>query len=150
MTLPGVKGTLPGRAGTVPTAMRMFLAWTGVFRSVAGDAERVGIDERGGAEHQGDPVALHLVADDVHFGADDMLGAVKQVGHVDVVLDGVAGAIKRTLVDAGEVQDGFADGFGGDGPGVDAHAADAVGAFDDGDGFSEFSGIEGGLLAGRA
>jgi hypothetical protein len=33
---------------------------------------------------------------------------------------------------------------------MDANAADAVGALDDYNGFAELSGIEGGLLAGRA
>ena len=116
----------------------------------AGDAQRVGIEERRAAEEHGDSVAAHLAADDIDFGSDYVVGAVKQVGHVDVVLDGVAGAVERALLDAGEMQDGFADGLGGDGSGVNADAADAVGAFDDGDGFAEFSGVEGGLLAGRA
>jgi hypothetical protein len=58
--------------------------------------------------------------------------------------------INRTLADSREMQNSFANGLGWNGSGVDADAADAVRALDDSYGFSEFSGVEGGLLAGGA
>jgi len=33
-----------------------------------------------------DAVALHLVADDIHFSADDVPGAIEQIIHGDLVL----------------------------------------------------------------
>jgi hypothetical protein len=48
------------------------------------------------------------------------------------------------------MKNGFTNRFGWNRSGMDANAADAVGALNDYNGFAELSGIEGGLLAGRA
>lgn len=110
MTMPGVNGTWLGRGdGSDGDENKL-----GVQLSVliaANDVERVRIDEGGGAEHQGDAVAFHLAADDFHLGAHDMVGAVEEVGHVDVVLDGIAGAVDGAFAQSGEMKDRFANGF---------------------------------------
>ena len=49
-----------------------------------------------------------------------------------------------------EIEDGFAEGFAGDGAGVGADAADDLFALDDADFLAQFGGLDGGFLPGGA
>ena len=113
------------------------------------DADLIGIDEAGDAVDDVDAVARELGLGDVDLGLDDGLDAEGEVGHGDFFLDPVVHAVDRLVVVAGEVHDGFAHGFGGDGAGVDADAADDGAGLDDGDALLHLGGGHGGTLAGR-
>src|SRR2546430_15708067 len=52
----------------------------------------------------------------------------------------------RSVLVAGKVQHSFADGFAGDGAGVDGRAANDLEFFDQRDAFAEFGGLDGGAL----
>src|SRR5207247_2501148 len=95
-------------------------------------------------------VAFHVRADDVDFMPDNMLCAIKQVGHRDVFLDDIRLTVESALAQAGEMQYRLAHGFGGDGSGLDAGAADARDALDEGNLFAKLGGAESGLLPRRA
>jgi len=75
--------------------------------------------------------------------------AIEQIIHGDLVLDRIAIAIDSPLAQAGQVQNGLADRFGGNGAGVDADAADPVGAIDQGHALAMLGGIQRRLLPGR-
>ena len=145
-----LNGTVAGVAGRVPVAMRNLSAVI-MFDVVAVlDLEEVGAFEAGGAPDQVDAVAVELVADDGEFVVDDLLGDVDEVFDGDVAFGAEVFAEEAAFVGAGEVEDGFAEGLGGDGAGVDAGAAEDGIFFDDADGFAELGGLDGGLLAGGA
>ncbi len=113
------------------------------------DADLMGIDEVGDAMDNVDAVARELGLGDVHLGFDDSLHAEGQVGHGDLFLDPVIHAVESAVVVTGEVQNGFAHGFGGDGAGVDADAADHGKGLDNGHALLHFGGGDGGSLPGR-
>ena len=64
---------------------------------------------------QFDAVALELMADDVELMLDDMVRAIEQICHGDVLLDGIRRAVETVLAVSGKMQDRFAQGFAGDG-----------------------------------
>ena len=113
------------------------------------DADLVGIEEAGDAVDHVDAVARELGLGHVHLGLDDGLDAEGQVGHGDLFLDPVVHAVDGAVVVAGEVEDGFAHGLGGDGAGVDADAADDGAGLDNGHALFHFGGGHGGALPGR-
>jgi hypothetical protein len=141
-------GTLGESAGLVPTAMMMRSASSVV--SVCGPSTRTwwGSTKAGDAVDHVDAVARELRLGHVHFGLDDGLDAEGQVGHGDLFLDPVVHAVDGAVVVAGEVQDGFAHGLGGDGAGVDADAADDGAGLDDGHALLHLGGGHGGALPG--
>src|SRR5579875_914245 len=59
-----------------------------------------------------------------------MLDAKGEIGHGDPLLHAIVHAVDGAVVVAGEVEDGFPHGLGGDSPGVDADAAHRAHAFD--------------------
>jgi hypothetical protein len=75
--------------------------------------QRVRPREFGAPGEEGDPVPLHLGADDVDLARDDLVAAEQQVVHRDVVLHGVGRAVVRALGDPAQVEDGFAERLGG-------------------------------------
>jgi len=97
-----------------------------------------------------DAVAHQLVARDVNFVADHMVGAEQQVIHRDVLLDGVRRAVHPALAVAGEVQHGLAQRLAGGGPAVDAHPADHGFALDEGHALVQFGSLDRRALSGRA
>src|ERR1700722_7892793 len=119
ITVRSSNSTLAGRAGRAAAA-------------VAGvDLDRVRVDEPAGPGQDRDPVTGQLAAHHVHLAADHVGGPGSQVTDGDLVLDPVALPVHLPLVQAGEVQDGLAQGLGRDRAGVQAHAADHVLALDD-------------------
>ena len=118
--------------------------------AVAGvDLHRVRVDEGTGTGQDRDPVARQLAAHHVHLTAHHVLGAGSQVGDGDLVLDPVSLPVHLPLVEAGQVEDGLAQGLGRDRAGVQAHAADHVLALHDRDPPFELGGGDGRLLPAR-
>ena len=78
-------------------------------------------------------VAVQLGAYHIGLAGDHVLGARRQVGDRDVVLDLVARTVELALVGAGEVEHRLAQRLGRDRAGVHADAADHALAVDDGD-----------------
>ena len=112
------------------------------------DLNVIGIGEMGDAVHHFDSVARELRLGDVDFSLDDGLDAEGQVGHGDFFLDPVVDAVERAVVVAGKVQHRFAHGLGGDGAGVDAHAAHHRTGLDDRHALVHLGGGHGGALPG--
>jgi hypothetical protein len=124
----------------------------GLFRllvAVSND-QSMWIDEARGPKHQIYIVASHLFLNDVDLFGDDVAAAEGQVFHRDVLFEPVFGSIHGALMKPGEVENGFAERFAGNGAGVDADTPDNLGALDDADFFAEFGGLHRGLLAGGA
>ena len=96
-----------------------------------------------------DAVAGELGVGYVHFSLDDGLNAEGQVGHGDLFFDPVVDAVECAVVVAGEVEDGFAHGFGGDGAGVDADASDKGTGLDNDHALLDFGSGHCGALPGR-
>jgi len=119
------------------------------------DSQRMRVLKAGLAGDDLDLVAAHVLADDLHLGADDLLAARDQV------LDGDLGppasapafaravAVKSALLDAGQVQHGLPQRLAGDGPGVGADAAEDAVALDEGDALAELGRLDRGLLPRR-
>ena len=74
--------------------------------------------------HHIDAVARQLRLGHVDLGSDHRLDPEGQVGHGDLLLHTVVDAVDRAVVIAGKMQNRLAHGLRGDGPGVDADAAD--------------------------
>ena len=130
----------------VPVAMTTWSALM-VWEENSRETRRVcGSSKRASPQRISMLVAHHLFADDADLGADDLPATGDQVVHGD--LGAVAVAVKAPLLDAGQVQHGFAQGFAGDGAGVGADAADDGVALDERDLLAELGGLDGGLLAG--
>jgi hypothetical protein len=114
------------------------------------DLNAMRIEEAGGAGDDVDAVAGELSLDDIDFSFDDIKGAEGKIGHADVFLHAVIGAIDALVLVARKMEDSFADGFAGDGAGVDGDATDDFEAFDERGAFAELGGLNGRALAGRA
>ncbi len=108
------------------------------------------IEEGCGADDKIHRVADQLVLNHFLLGFDDMVATLGEVLESDIFFDPVAGAVKVALSESGKEQHRFAQRFARDRAGVDADAADDFLAFDDGDFFADLSGLDRGLLAGRA
>ena len=90
------------------------------------------------------------MADDLGFLDDDVITSEEEVfGHGDVFLDGEGRAVDATLSEAGEVEDGFTEGLGGDGAGVYAYPAHHLPAFADSNLLPQLGGLYSGALTGR-
>lgn len=109
----------------------------------------MGIDKTGLTLDHVDTIAGHLILDDLDFARDHMVGAEGEILDGDVGFHPVAGAVQIALSEAGQIQDGFAQGFAGNGAGIDADPADHLLALDDPDFLSELGGLYGGFLPGR-
>ena len=114
----------PGRAGAGRDHEDVGAQALGVVR--AGDLQQVGRDEVGLAPDQLDVVAVEVAADQIELVADDLLADEDEVGDGDVLLDAIALAEQPAVAGAGEVQDGLAQGLGGDRAGVDRRAAETL------------------------
>ncbi len=108
------------------------IGFEGGFGLRAFDVHFVRVDKAGDAVEHINAVARELRFGDVDFSFYDGLNAEGQVGHGDFFFDPVVDAVDGAVVVAGEVEDGLAHGFGGDGSGVDADAADDGAGFDNG------------------
>jgi len=88
-----------------------------------------------------------VLPNDFHFGADNLLAASDQVFNRDFRLAAppaaaaIAVTVKAALLDAREVQDRFAQGFGGDSAGVGAGTAEDPVALDQGYLLAELGGL---------
>ncbi len=109
-----------------------------------------GIEEAGAAEHDFHAVARELRLGDVHLGLDHLVDPETEVGHGDLFLHVVVDAVDALVLEAGEVHDGFAHGLAGDGPGVDAGAADDLAALDDRHLAAALGRLNGGALSRRS
>src|SRR6478609_7482280 len=107
------------------------------------------IDETGRAADHVDAVAGHLILDDGDLVRDHVVGAEGEVLDRDVGFHTIAGAVEIALSEAGQVEDGLAQGFAGNGAGMDANAADHLLPLDDANVFSELGGLNRRLLTGR-
>src|SRR4026207_201088 len=108
------------------------------------------IDETGVAADHVDTVAGHLILDDGDLVRDHVVGAEGEVFNRNVGFHPIPGAIEIALSEAGQVQDSLAQGFTGNGSGMDTDATDHLLSLDDADVLSELGGLNGGLLTGRA
>jgi hypothetical protein len=97
-----------------------------------------------------DAVAGELMTRDIDLVTDDVGGAEEQIAHRDVLLDAVGRAIDAALTIAGQMKDGLAEGFGGDGSGVDADPANSDFPLDNGDALVKFCRLDCGPLPGGA
>ena len=116
--------------------------------AVACDFDRVIVDEPGVAFVNRHPVATQLRLDDLDLARHHRVGTKHQVLHRDVVFQGVAAAVERSLPQAAEVQDGLAQRLAGNGAGVDANSADAALALDHGHFLAQLRGADRGFLSG--
>ena len=112
-------------------------------------AHLVRIDEPGNAVHHVDAVARQLRFGHVHLGLDHRLHAEGQVRHGDLFLHPVVHAIDGAVVVAGQVQHRLAHGLGGNGAGVDAHAANHLPGLDHSHAFAHLGRGHGGSLPRR-
>src|SRR5579883_1370456 len=112
--------------------------------------QRMRVNEFGRAADQLNVVARQLALDDIDLSLDHVLDAQRQVGHRDLVLNAVVYAVDILVVVAGEVKDSFAEGFAGDGAGIDADAAQNFAALDDGDALAHFGALNRRALPSRA
>src|SRR5450432_4083055 len=97
-----------------------------------------------------DIVAAELGLDDFDLAQHDRLRAKGQVRHGDAVFENISAAIKSALAKAAQVEHGFAYGFAGNRPGVNADAANGSLAVNDGDLLTHLGSADGGLLPRRA
>ena len=75
---------------------------------------------------------------------------VLQVRCRNVVFDFIGSAVETAFSPAGEIEDGFAQGFTGNGPGMHRDAADTREFLNDQDAFVELRGLDRGAPACRA
>ena len=141
--------TVAGRAGRVPVAMMIFSAVTLVLAAAPSvDLDRVRVGEPAGAVFR---IATWLRDSWLRMTSIsrpiDMLGAGRQVGDGDVLLDPVALAVQLALAQAGQVEHRLAQRLRGDRAGVDADPADHVASLDHGDAAAELGRGDRGLLA---
>jgi len=87
------------------------------------DRQGVRVDEAGAAVEHRDAVAQELVADHLALRLDDVPRAQRDVVHGDGLLEAVALAVDRALVEPGQIEDRLPDRLRGDRPGVHARAA---------------------------
>lgn len=111
------------------------------------DLDAMGVEEAGRAGDDIDAIARELALDNVNFRLDDVGGAKAEIGHGDVFLHMVVGTIDTLIFVSGKVKDGFANGFAGDGAGVNGTATDDFEALDESGAFAELGGLDGGALA---
>ena len=107
----------------------------------------MGIEKAGDSVHYIDAVARELGFGHVDFGFDHRLHAEGEIGHGDLFLHAVVDAVDGAVVVAAEMEHGLAHGFGGDGAGVDAHAAHHLPGLDHGHAFAHLGRGHGGPLA---
>ena len=145
MTVRSSNSTDAGRAGRVPPAM---MIRRGADRLVGVlDPHRVRVLEAGLAGQQSDAVAAELLAHDRRLGRHDARRAVHQL--LERVLLGLldAGRVEHVERALGELlQHRLAQGLGGDRPGVDRDAAEALAALGHRHPLAELGGLDGGLL----
>ena len=128
--------------------MRIFSACS---RRVASDAV-VTVDcvcafEGGLAADQLDFVELEIFQDAAALHLDDFAFVVHEIVDRQIFFQRVVDSVQTALLEAGEIEGRFAKRLARDGAGVDAAAADDVGALDDGDAFAEVGGLGGGFFA---
>src|SRR4029077_5614575 len=97
----------------------------------------VRIEKAGGSRDDVDAVAGKLRANHIDFRFDDAQRAKGKIRHGDLFLDAIVDAIDALILIPGKVQDRFADGFAGNGAGVDGSSADHFQLFDERGAFSE-------------
>src|SRR5216683_915479 len=122
----------------------------GFVVALAAHADHVDVRGVGKAGHAGDDldaVARELRANDVDFGLDDVLRAEREIGHGDLFFHAIVHSVDVLVVEAGEVQHRFANGFAGNGSGVDGRAADDFELLDEGDALAELGGLDRRALA---
>ena len=104
---------------------------------------RVALEER----HM---VAQELVADDAALALDDLARPQREILDPDLLLEPVVLAVDAPLAEAGQVQDGLADGLRGDRAGVDGDPAEMAPPLDERDPLAQLRGLNGRSLPGRA
>ena len=109
-------GTLAGRAGIVPVAMTTTSAADDfkIVRPI--HIQNLGLIESGRAPDEFNVVAFQLIADQIQLVVHHLLADINEVGDGDVAFNSIAFAKQSALAHAGEIQHGFAQGFGGNGP----------------------------------
>ena len=88
-----------------------------------------------------DAPALHL---------DDFAFVVHEIVDGEIFFQRVVDAVEAALLQAGEIEGRFAQRFAGDRAGVDATAADVLGALDDRHALAEVGGLSAGFFASGA
>jgi len=109
----------------------------------------VRVDETCDSVDDVDVIPRELVADDVDLAFDHLAGPEPEILHGDVFLEPVAVSVDGPLADAGEVDDGLAEGLRRDRPAVDGDATDRP-PLDDRGAPAELRSLDGRLLPGRA
>ncbi len=114
------------------------------------DLDGVGVHERAVAGEDVHLEDVHAVANFVGLAGGDGVFAKEEVLHTDGALELALEAEESAVVVAGEEEGGFLEGFGGEGAGVGAGAAEAGFLFDEGDGAAVEGGEGGGFFPGWA
>ena len=97
------------------------------------------IQEPAAADHGLDLVAGELVLQHIDLVIEGPVQADHEILGLDVFFDAVGVAVEPALAPAGEIEDSLAQGFGGNGAGMDGHAANPVTLFDHQDGCPRFA-----------
>ena len=120
------------------------------FVGVALDFDGVRVGELRGALKNLHAVALQLRANHFGLARDDGAHAEGKILHRNVVLAAIVVAVESLHGVAGQLEDGFADAFAGNGAGVHADAANHQRAINHGDALAELRGANSALLPRRA
>ena len=121
-----------------------------VLSIAAGDVDGVGVFEGRLAVEKCDLVQGEIFEDALAFHFHHFALVVHEVVYGEIFLERVVDAVKAALLEAGEVQGGFAQRLAGDRAGIDATAAGVLGAFDYGDALAEVGGLGAGFFSRRA
>ena len=93
--------------------------------SCVGDADAMRIEEAGDAGDGAHAIAGELVLEHVDLMVERHAQPRAEILALDVLFDAVGEAVEAALAPAAQIEDGFAQGLGRDGAGVDRDAADA-------------------------
>src|SRR6267143_7049478 len=114
-----------------------------------GDGNAVRVFESGPAADEFDLVEREIFQDALAFHVHDFALVVHEIVDGEIFLQRVINAIESALLQAGEIERGFAERLAGNGTRVDAAATHVIGAFDDGDALAEVSRLGATLFTGR-
>ena len=120
------------------------------FAAFGRDLDAVRGHEPGLAARGLDRVSAELVLQNFDFVVERLVQAGDEIGRRDVLLDPVGAAVKAALAPARQVEHGFAQRLGRDGPGMDRYAADPAALFDHQHRAVELCPLHGGAPSGRA
>src|SRR6266567_4684246 len=115
----------------------------------SGNGYRMRVDESGLAAHQLDMVEREILQDARTLHVHNFALVVHEIVDGEVFFQRVINAVKAALLQAREIECGFAKSLAGNGTGVDATTAHVLCALDRGDAFAKVGRLRATLFAGR-